>query len=368
MHRPRHRAVAALGVLLACLLLPLTLTGQASAGAAGDGGQVYVSDGSAVQGASAFAQMMAVPSEDTGYVPSIAAPGDDGPAACPPRRCLERRIRVPAGVKVSDSTVRVLLPNGYHKKKNRTKRYPVVYLYNGAVSAPDSYTRFTTLTAMSRHWKAIFVMPEGGHGEYPGMFSDWVDGSFDWETFHIGVVIPWVDHRFRTIPGGRAAAGISMGGMGAMMYAERHPQLFKAVFSMSGVLDTNTLLGNSLPPSLSTQLGLLPPELTRVWGSPVLDRANWSAHNPAENVAALEDMLVLVSSGTGSPKNDPDDPLHSGYLEEVMWTSHRTFLGQLAAQGIPFQARIAQGGVHRYPWFDEPMRWGLPLLVAAARR
>jgi hypothetical protein len=79
-------------------------------------------------------------------------------------------------------------------------------------------------------------------------------------------------------------------------------------------------------------------------------------------------MLVLISSGTGFPGGDPADPVHSGDLEQTVWTTHRTFLARMAAERVPFRARIIQGGVHAYEWFDAPLRWGLPQLIEAARR
>ena len=48
------------------------------------------------------------------------------------------------------------------------------------------------------------------------------------ETFTIEQLIPWVDGHYRAAARrrGRAVAGLSMGGFGAMSYAARHPDLF----------------------------------------------------------------------------------------------------------------------------------------------
>ena len=51
--------------------------------------------------------------------------------------------------------------------------------------------------------------------------------------------IPHIDKKFRTIASkeGRAIAGLSMGGGGAVVYAQRHPEVFSAAYSTSGLLD-----------------------------------------------------------------------------------------------------------------------------------
>jgi S-formylglutathione hydrolase FrmB len=83
-------------------------------------------------------------------------------------------------------------------------------------------------------------MPEGGDiGSYTNWVG-WSNGHFrpQWETFHIGQLVPWVDDNFRTsrTAGGRAIAGLSMGGLGAMKYAGTHSDLFSAVGGFSGTV------------------------------------------------------------------------------------------------------------------------------------
>jgi S-formylglutathione hydrolase FrmB len=51
-------------------------------------------------------------------------------------------------------------------------------------------------------------------------------------------LVPWIDATYRTIAArrGRAIAGVSMGGYGALSYAARHPDTFAAAASFSGAL------------------------------------------------------------------------------------------------------------------------------------
>ncbi|MEN8674501.1 alpha/beta hydrolase-fold protein [Nocardioides sp.] len=315
----------------------------------------------------AYARLMTVPSLDTGEVPDVQAPREGGGEACPPRRCRDLQVRAPRGVKVSDgATTRVLLPRGYDAKRNADKRYPVVFLWNGGQSTYDGWTFKTELTRMSRRWKAILVMPDGGFGKNAGFFSDWHDGSFDWETYHTKVVVPWVDKKFRTIEGARTAVGASMGGIGVMNYAAHNPGMFRGVLSISGALDTTTMATYGLHPAISSILGYADPDLRRIWGDPIIDRANWAAHNPKDLAPQLRGMRILIASGTGYVASS-DEGIYSGTFEQTLWNTQRSFLYELTANKIPYTARIATGGVHNWAWFNDPLRWGVPKLIKASR-
>jgi S-formylglutathione hydrolase FrmB len=102
-------------------------------------------------------------------------------------------------------------------------------------------------------------MPEGG---LAGWYRDWyghTDGFFApaWETFHVDQLIPWIDGRFNTIEdrSGRAVAGLSMGGFGALQYAGRHPDLFGAVGAFSGGTDLRSSAAREIIPASMWQAG-----------------------------------------------------------------------------------------------------------------
>jgi S-formylglutathione hydrolase FrmB len=138
-------------------------------------------------------------------------------------------------VHVTDNHVRILLPVGYG---HGDQRYPVLYLLHGAGDTYASWTIKTDVTAFSAQFPVIIVMPDAGHNSQAGWYSDWKDGNYQWETYHLGLLMRWVDRHLRTIPHGDAVAGLSMGGFGAMSYAARHPGLFRVAASFSGAVDT----------------------------------------------------------------------------------------------------------------------------------
>lgn len=136
--------------------------------------------------------------------------------------------------------VRIYLPKGYDP--DRASGYKSLYLLHGGAGNYDSWTTsgnlVSLLASMSpQPYDGIIVMPTGG---LTGWYSDWAgrtDGFFapKWETYHIAQLVPWIDANFDTIAdrSGRALAGLSMGGFGALKYAAAHPDVFSAVGAFS---------------------------------------------------------------------------------------------------------------------------------------
>ncbi len=129
--------------------------------------------------------------------------------------------------------VNVLLPDDYDSGRT----YPVLYLLHGGGTDQD----FITFDRMGiRQLTAgrpiIVVMPDGGHA---GWYSNPVHsntGPRNWETFHVNQLRPWIEANFRTFAeyDGRAVAGFSMGGFGALKYAAKYYGHFASVSSHSG--------------------------------------------------------------------------------------------------------------------------------------
>ena len=140
--------------------------------------------------------------------------------------------------------VPVWLPPSYDETPAR--RFPVVYwlagftstgasLFQGSPWQPSLGDRLARLLAEGRMGEVIVVAPDcftrlGG--------SQYLDSPATgrYETHVCAELIPLVDRRFRTIAArdGRAVAGKSSGGFGALLLAMRHPELFAAVASHAG--------------------------------------------------------------------------------------------------------------------------------------
>lgn len=129
----------------------------------------------------------------------------------------------------------VVLPRGYALITSR-KRYPVLYLLHGWNGHPQGWLTETKLKEDAARYQVIIVLPEGDNGWYTDSATVATDR---YESYILQELIPDVDNRFRTFKdrGGRAVAGLSMGGYGAVKFGLKHPELFAFVASMSGAFD-----------------------------------------------------------------------------------------------------------------------------------
>ena len=126
----------------------------------------------------------------------------------------------------------VLLPAGYERDAQR--RYPVLYLLHGKAGDHTDWSKRAPLREAVGKAPLIVVMPDGDDGWY----VDWADGVHRYEGQIVRDLIPHVDTTYRTLAvrEGRAVAGLSMGGYGALKLALAHPDLFVAAGSLSGAL------------------------------------------------------------------------------------------------------------------------------------
>lgn len=297
----------------------------------------------------------------TGLPPGARAVSDD--PACTPPRCLEVAVPLPEGVTVTDNRVRLLLPADYG---STDKRYPLLYLLHDAPGDVSSWTRLGDAQAFTENLDVIVIMPDGGGGN-PGWYSDWRDGSFQWETYHIEVMIPWLERHLRGLGDGhRAIAGPSMGGHGAMSYSARHPGLFRAAAGFSGAVDflhlgrVSALYGFLANPIAGTPNG-------PIWGDPVLNYDIWEDHNPGRHVDALHGMTLLLTSGNGLP-GGPHEQLGSPQLyaiEPLLLLMNQSFASTLDAAGIDHATWFYGPGFHDWPYYRDAFAWALPQLMAA---
>jgi S-formylglutathione hydrolase FrmB len=136
----------------------------------------------------------------------------------------------------------VVLPNAY--KKARKNNFPVLYLLHGGTGSFRDWLTNTPdkqlLHRLADQYNLIIVTPDGGSTSY--YFDSPYDKDSQYETFITSELIEKVEGTYRTIPDrkGRVIAGLSMGGHGAIYLASRHPELYCAAGSMSGVMNINT--------------------------------------------------------------------------------------------------------------------------------
>ncbi|HZR81365.1 MAG TPA: alpha/beta hydrolase family protein [Candidatus Binatia bacterium] len=279
-------------------------------------------------------------------------------AACETDRCIDVDVPLPDGVTVPQNRVRILLPADYGASG---RRYPVLYLLHGAGDTFETWTENTDVEEFSAQFPIIIVMPDGGRNENAGFYSDWVDGSRQWETFHTSVLRRYVDRNFRTLASRshRALAGLSMGGFGAMSYAARHRDLFAAAASYSGAVDTRLSTGGF---NIFFVGGIVS---SGVWGDPVTNEVVWRAHNPTDLAARLRGTALFVATGNGEkggPLPDIDAPSAYG-AEKIIFQTNENFVQALEGAHVRATLDFYGGGYHGWPYWQRELHWSLPQIL-----
>ena len=223
--------------------------------------------------------------------------------------------------------VRVTLPNDYFQ--SGATRYPVLYLMHGG--AGGNSAQWTTgggaAEAITNGRPLITVMPDGGK---VGWFTNWVDqsgGAQAWRDFHIDQLIGWVDANFRTnaAKAGRAIAGLSMGGFGAIRYAQDRPDLFAYAGSFSGAVDLNNNGTRSVIGQQAMQNGYSP---SAPFGNPFPPfDTTWKALDPVTRASRLAGVSVGLYVGSGTNDADP--------IERTMMDSAQRLHDAMNAAGLP---------------------------------
>ncbi|HEY4178739.1 MAG TPA: alpha/beta hydrolase family protein [Kofleriaceae bacterium] len=222
-----------------------------------------------------------------------------------------------------DKAFLVYIPAGYDAVPD--VRWPVFYYLHGITSPETEWVRLGKLDQAADRLalRAIVVMPDADDSFYidsrmPIDFDACLksgDGLLDpsadrdatcvharaYESYVTQELVADVDARYRTNTArdGRAIAGVSMGGYGALSIALRHPDQYAAAASHSGVA---TLLYDGPHPfapgqvrvatSLDRATGAdrLRPWMRLVFGD---DLSTWTAHDPAALIENLPPGMRL---------------------------------------------------------------------------
>lgn len=170
-------------------------------------------------------------------------------------------------------------------------------------------------------------------------------------------LLPWIDTNFRTHgdAAGRAVAGFSMGGFGALKYTAKYPELFSAVTSLSGPASLRGLGG--LVTHWANATGKLDNGLAfGVYGAPWNQR-RVSADNPVEHIEAYRNKRIALYCGTGV-----DHPLRQ---EPAVRTTQGDFSALLTRAGIE-HTWVQHAGAHG-ALVRENMTAEIPEIVAHLR-
>src|SRR6266704_4062969 len=226
-----------------------------------------------------------------------------------------------------DMRYRVLLPLGYAKGG----RFPVVYLLHGLYGDYLNWGTRTQLENYARNLHLQIIMPDADDSWYTN--SATVAGD-KFEDYVAKDLVNEIDEKYRTIRvrHGRAIAGLSMGGYGAVKLALKYPGLFELAGSLSGAFNAAQNL-DTLRPEFAAKL-------REVFG-------NEGSRERAEN-----DVLLLLN--TSHQTSYPYFYLGCGTADFFLDTT-RAFVMQLSSRKIAYEYHETPGE-HTWEYWDRELQ------------
>jgi S-formylglutathione hydrolase FrmB len=220
----------------------------------------------------------------------------------------------------------VVLPQNYDAAVDD---WPVLFFLHGSGRHERSLVDVQSKRDALKAGNYVTILPDGDS-------SWWIDspygdyGTYLEETFALAESL----YKLTSDPNQRAITGWSMGGYGAVRYAQTHADEFSAVSPIIGVIDYPRDQ-SSFPEDQRYDIR------TDIFTS---NPSNWPAHNPVNFVENISDMSIqLITGNTAFDR-----------------TMNQNFSAQLTAADIDHTLTILEGG-HS---FDVTLENAIPLVVA----
>jgi S-formylglutathione hydrolase FrmB len=269
--------------------------------------------------------------------PPPDACSDDPDATATPRivRLLPEGPLAPDGSLAFTSGICVYVPPGHGTSG---LRYPVLFLLHGGGGDAADLLNYADLAATldaahdaDPRTATIVVMPDGTDARW----YDRNDGSLRNATYVLEYLVPYVDERFDTLAtqDGRAIAGISNGGYGAMHLAATAPDLFVAAAGISSNLGAITLDPEASSPEKS----------------------------PIALAGRLDEVDLMLDIAVTCDERQPDAQCFTLFADLAFLDANRQFVDAVTS------ARAASGstatldylerdGSHSWSWWTEWLR------------
>jgi putative tributyrin esterase len=128
------------------------------------------------------------------------------------------------------SKFNVILPANYYMSN---ERYITIYLLHGYTGDYNDWVSRTNIVKYAKDYNFIIVTPDGKNSWYINALNK---KNSNYEDYLIKELIPYVGKNYRALDTrhGRAIAGLSMGGYGALRLALKYPGKFFYSASFSG--------------------------------------------------------------------------------------------------------------------------------------
>ncbi len=211
-----------------------------------------------------------------------------------------------------------LLPPGYDALQ---EEIPLVFNLHGGGGSRDVLERlqprFEGLWERGEIPPMVIVSPSVTPRSF---YMDYRDGSEKWESFLIGPFLTHLRDRFRVRSDrrGTLTTGASMGGMGSLRLAFKHPDVFGAVAALEPGIAPIDDWQDMRPKHRFWRADRL---MEQIYGKPV-DREYWNANNPATLAQSRSQELRSAGLRIFLEAGDADMFwLYEGteYLHQVLW-------------------------------------------------
>ncbi|MBO4475600.1 MAG: esterase family protein [Bacteroidales bacterium] len=236
----------------------------------------------------------------------------------------------------------VYLPENY----SADRHYPAVYLLHGLY---DSYTAWAEkgnmkivvdeLIGTGEACEMVIIMPNAGGKDVKNIWNGYFNmPGWSYEDFFFQEFIPAVEKQYNCggCKGSRAVMGLSMGGGGSTVYAQRHPDMFSSCYAMSAWLDNKAQ-------EVST-------------GSTEKD-CFYYLSNAVREHSALDfldnaDEATLEKLRTVAWFVDCGD-------DDFLFDMNIAFHQKMRDRGVHSELRV-RNGVHNWEYWHLALRWSLP--------
>ncbi|MGN1364349.1 alpha/beta hydrolase [Victivallis vadensis] len=219
------------------------------------------------------------------------------------------------------------------------KDYPVVYLLHGLSDDHTIWSRRSSIERYAAEYEVAVVMPNGERGFY----TDMVEGYRYWTMLSeelpeiVCNLFPVSPRREDTF-----AAGLSMGGYGALKLALRRPDRYAGAVGLSSVTDIRARME-------SADWKTMGRELNNIFGSAsdLIPRGNDLFELAAKAVNAPETPRILTVCGT----------------EDFLYQDNLRFRDHMRELNFPNYEYLEAPGAHQWSFWDLHIQYGLKFLL-----
>ncbi|KXZ58548.1 Diacylglycerol acyltransferase/mycolyltransferase Ag85B precursor [Brevibacterium ravenspurgense] len=227
-----------------------------------------------------------------------------------------------------------------------------LFLFHGGGDDFRSWTDLGRAELHTRGSRFLVVMPDAGAAVYsrhelaPGEVEDWPE-------FHVRELPMLIGDLYSTCPELRVAAGLSMGGYGAMKYAAWRPDLYAAAAAFS-----SPLIPQAAPPLFEILALRAGAPADSLFGSFKDGDARWEANSPYDLAENLRGLDIWLSAGSGTPDDAENSSESADVMEAHLHNHGGRFAERLGELGIKHAWAPRETGMHNwFAWQRELKAW-----------